>query len=116
MGRLQMLDETGDTTISWSEDRDEEMAAIIQKKMDEGMTFFIVERHGSRGPKLERPADAMRHRALAIPDEDLRKFVEAGAGTPEAAPAGRVAKSRVSRDAKEVAGSDAVGTKARRGG
>jgi len=113
---LTMLNERGDTTISWTPDRDEEMEAIIQKKMDEGVTFFVIEReHGAR-MKLEKPADAMQHRALAIPDEDLSKFVASGSGTAIATPDSPVRKSRVSRSAKEVASSKSVGVKPRRGG
>ena len=33
---LTMLNEAGDTTISWSEDLDDRMEEIIQKKMDQG--------------------------------------------------------------------------------
>lgn len=109
------LNECGDTTISWSEDRDAEMEAIIEKKMAEGVTFFIVERSGAR-MKLTSAGDARKHRALAIPDEDLRKFVEAGSGEATAAPTEPVRKSKVSRSAKEVAKSTSVAVKQRRGG
>jgi hypothetical protein len=119
MRSLTMLNEAGDTTISWTEDRDSEMEAIIQKKMDEGVTFFIVERV-DRGEavmtKLNVPGDARRTRALLIPDEDLQKFVEAGNAGVAPTPDAPIKKSRVSRDAKEVAKSDSVGVKPRRGG
>lgn len=115
MGALTMLNEAGDTTISWSEDRDEEMEAIIGKKMLEGVTFFIIEPRGAR-TKLEHAGDAAKHRALAIPDEDLRKFVEAGSGEVVKTPAKAVRGSRVSRNAKEVSKSESVGVRQRRGG
>ena len=47
---LTMLNEAGDTTISWSENLDDEMEKIIQKKMDEGCTFFIIAERGVRYP------------------------------------------------------------------
>jgi hypothetical protein len=113
---LTVLNECGDTTISWSEDRDAEMEAIIAKKMAEGVTFFIIEpRRGARR-KLNDAADAMKHRALAIPDEDLRKFVEAGSGSAGPTPDEPVRGSRISRDPKEVAKSHAVAAKPRKGG
>ena len=34
MRALTMLNEAGDTTISWTEDLDDQMEAIIRKKMD----------------------------------------------------------------------------------
>lgn len=116
MGALTMLNEAGDTTISWTEDRDDEMQAIIEKKMAEGVTFFIIEpRFGAR-TKLADAGDARQHRALAIPDDDLRKFVEAGSGEAVATPMAPVRKTRTSRNAKEVAASESVGVRQRRGG
>lgn len=122
MRRLTMLNESGDTTISWTPDRDAEMEEIIKKKMAEGVTFFVVERKGrpaaqpKRGPKLEDATSANRQRTLVIPDEDLEKFVSSGAGTVERTSDAKVETSRVSRDPKEVARSETVGVKQRRGG
>ena len=119
MRALTMLNEAGDTTISWTEDLDDQMEAIIKKKMDEGVTFFIIDPRGARMP-LEMAVQANRFRALAIPDEDLRKFVEAGAetGAAVAIPTTKepAKNSRISRNAKEVAKSTSVGVKQRRGG
>jgi hypothetical protein len=112
---MTMLNECGDTTVSWTEDLDDMIESIIKKKMSEGITFFIIEReHGTR-TKLLKPKDARKHRALAIPDEDLRKFVESGAEA-DATPEEPISKSRVSRDSKEIAKSQSVGVKQRRGG
>ena len=118
---LTMLNEAGDTTVSWTEDRDSEMEAIIEKKMKEGVTFFVVERGRGqtltkRGPKLEDAADARKQRALVIPDEDLAKFVGSGAGEAVKSPGSPIKKSRISRDAKEVAKGESVGVRQRRGG
>lgn len=118
MGSLTMLNEAGDTTISWTEDRDEEMQKIIEKKMAEGVTFFIVDDEQpatSRGARLESAKDA-KTRTVIIPDEDLQKFVESGAGQVNKASGKRIERTRVSRDAKEVAKSTSVGAKPRRGG
>jgi hypothetical protein len=117
MRSLTMLNESGDTTISWTEDRDEEMQAIIEKKMAEGVTFFIIDReHDGARMKLEHPFDARRYRALAIPDEDLARFVSSGSGVAVPTSTAPVRRSRVSRSAKEVASSRSVGVKQRRGG
>lgn len=122
MRSLTMLNESGDTTISWTPDRDAEMEEIIKKKMGEGVTFFVVERKGrpaapaKRGPKLEDAAAANRQRTLVIPDEDLAKFVSDGAATVERTPDAKIETSRVSRDPKEIAKSETVGVKQRRGG
>jgi hypothetical protein len=110
-----MLNERGDTTIYWSADRDAEVERIIEKKMAEGCVFFICEERGLR-TKLQDPADARRHRALAIPDEDWAKFCgEEGADvvkTPEAP----VKTIRKAKTAKEVASAQSVGVKRMVGG
>jgi hypothetical protein len=115
--RLTLLNHTGDTTIAWSEDRDAEMEEIIRKKMAAGVTFFIVDRGGSRmSCSITNPADAKKFRKLAIPDEDILKFVESGGGEVTAAPKEKVKKSRVSKDAKEIAKSESIGVQQRKGG
>ena len=105
--------------VSWTPDLDEEMEAIIRKKMAEGVTFFVVTRKNGKPTKLEDAADAKWHRAkgLHIPDEDLRKFVETGAtATVTRTPTAAIEDSRISRNPKEVVKSNSVGVKQRRGG
>ena len=113
---LTLLDATGDTTVSWTSDRDDEMELIIKKKMEEGVTFFIVERSGARA-KLSDASEARRHRVVAIPDEDLRRFVEAGGGEVTSADKAPVKKSRVGRKASEVVKAPvSIGVRQMRGG
>lgn len=116
MGALTMLNESGDVTISWTPDRDDEMEAIIEKKMAEGITFFIIEKPEGARMRLESAADASKHRAIAIPDDDFRKFVDDGSGKAIETPAEPLGKTRISRNAKEIASSQSVGVKQRRGG
>lgn len=128
---LTMLNEHGDTTLVWSPDRDDDMEAIIQKKMDEGCIFYVIEpRFGTR-EVLRDARHANRNRMLAIRDEDFAKFV--GASVPASAgvvsenatpptaavvdtPAAPVKTVRRGRTAREVARSESVGMKPRRGG
>lgn len=113
---VTMLNQSGDTTIAWTEDRDDEMEAIIAKKMREGVTFFIIENRAGLRSKLKKADDARKHRALAIPDEDLAAFVGSGAGEAVETPKEPVKKSRISRNPKEVAKSQSVGVKQMKGG
>lgn len=119
---LTFLNERGDTTISWTEDRDAEMEEIIRKKMAEGVTFFVVEpRRGkrpnaTRGDKLADAAEARKQRALVVPDEDLARFVGSGSGEAVSTPQESVKNEKISRDPKEVAKSHSVAVKPRRGG
>jgi hypothetical protein len=123
---LTMLNERGDTTITWPSDRDADMERIIEKKMADGCIFYLIDpRFGTR-EKLRDPADANRNRLLAIPDEDFAKFVggrvdpAAGAEHHTAAvvptPDAPIKNARRAKTAKEVASGESVGTKPRRGG
>lgn len=125
---LTMLDESGDTTITWNADRDEEMEATIAKKMAEGVTFYILpppRAPGTRGRKpapkpLKNPAKAREHRALSVKDEDFAKLVSAGTAdvAPRSEAEGALASGEVRRakTAKEVASGRSVATRARAGG
>ncbi len=116
-----ILNQRGDTTIVWTEDRDAEMTEIIRKKMAEGITFFVITpRFGgwlpSRKEKLEHPEDANAQRALSIPDEDFARFVEGGSGEAVKTPTARVEGARIERDPTKVAKTESVGVKPMKGG
>lgn len=123
---LTMLDRSGDTTITWNEDQDDAMEALIAQKMKAGVTFFILpQRKSSRGaaPKPKPFTsfnDAKKHRALAIPDADFSKFVLEGKGTavptPSSVAEGKAKGVRVSMSAKEVSKSRSIGIQPRAGG
>lgn len=131
---LTMLNQSGDTTLVWTEDRDDEMERIIQAKMDAGCTFFVIEpRFGTR-TKLKSAGDASKTRMLAIPDEEFAKFVSASgpsrrAQEPDAegadveptaaimpTPAKPARVTRKAKTAREAATSETVGVQPRRGG
>lgn len=120
MGSTTILNVMGDTTIAWTPDRDAEMAAIIAKKMKEGVTFFIIDEEGARSQLEATTAAAIKkavpRRRIAIPDADMLKFVESGAGTEMKTPETRRGRPRLSKDAAEVAGSHSVAVQQRAGG
>lgn len=120
MGSTTIFNQFGDQTIVWTEDRDDVMEEIIRKKMAAGVQFFIIERRDDGLPPGRAPlidaAEARKHRAVSIPDEDFAKFVESGLGTVMPTPRSRVTKSRQSKDPKEVAKSRSIGTQQRRAG
>lgn len=116
MGALTMVNSSGDTTITWEEDQDEVMAEILQKKIDAGCSFFIInERTGGRR-KLKRPAEAMKDRHLAIPDEDLMKFVSEGKGEIIKTPEKTATVRRKAKTGKEAAKHETIGIQPRAGG
>lgn len=118
---ITFLNEQGDVSITWTEEQDKKMIAFIQKKMDQGITFFIVEprAYGLLNPKrtkLTEPTKALKHRALSIGDEDFAKFVESGKVEIEPTPDGKVKTVEKSTDAEKVAKSQSVAVKPIKGG
>jgi hypothetical protein len=119
---LTMLNESGDQTIVWDEASDAQMEEIIRKKMDAGIIFFIIEPRffgllPSKKTELKDATEAKKHRALAIRDQDLSKFVSDAPGADMVkTPEGSVKTVRKSKDASEVAKSESVAVKPMKGG
>jgi len=116
-----ILNQEGDQTIVWTEDRDDEMEAIIQKKMDEGMVFFVVEPRffgllPSKKTELTDAAEAKKHRALAIRDEDFARFCGLDGADVVKTPDAKVKTVRKAKTAKEAAANQTVGVQPRKGG
>lgn len=121
MRELRLLDRNGDVVISWTEEHDDAIEKIIEKKMAQGMSFFVLEpKAGGLLPptrtKLENSADARKYRALAIDDPDFSDFIAAGKGTVEVHDPVPIKTSRRAKTAKEVVGSSAIGLKAKQSG
>jgi hypothetical protein len=118
---MTLLNAAGDQTLVWDEASDEMMIPIIEKKMAEGVVFFIVEPRffGLLPPKrteLRDAEEARKHRALALRDEDFARLVAAGNVGTAATPAKPTRGARISRSAKEVAGAQSVAVRHPRGG
>ena len=120
---LTMLNACGDTTLEWDSADDAAMLQIIQRKMDAGVTFYIIAKRqpGQKGrvadpKKLVDPKDAIKHRALSIPDADFSKFVLDGHGRAIATPPGPIQTVKRAKNAREVASGHSVGVQPRRGG
>lgn len=115
-----ILDLTGDTTVAWNEESDEQMTAIIKKAMERGVTFFILEAMPDgtyqRGERLWEADEAAKHRALTIPDADFSRMVGEGKAIAVKTPAAPRRSTKVSRDPSEVARSQSIGVQPRAGG
>lgn len=81
MRELIMLDETGHSEFSWTEDTDEVMIEFIQKKMKQGVRFFILEPRKILPDKM-KPVNSVfdigPNRKVSVSDSDMRKIVESG--------------------------------------
>lgn len=118
---MTLLNESGDTTVVWTEEQDDQMVEIIRKKMAEGITFYVVEPRffGILPPKktpLVKAEQATEKRALAIRDEDLIRFVSDGGGQFVKTPAEKVSGTKREKDPEKVAKSQSVGIRPMAGG
>jgi hypothetical protein len=124
---LTMLDQTGDTTLIWDETSDEAVIPVIEKKLAEGLTFFMLEpvAGGLVAPKripLTDVAQVRERRALAMADKDFAALVGLGQITVvktddagENAPTRR-GRTKISKDPKEIASGQSVASRRPRGG
>ena len=112
---LSLLNEMGDLSITWEADKDDEMAVIIQKKLDQGVRFFIVEPFNKSQVEVKTLAD-IKGRQINVPDEDVEKlFTEGKVGLIKRI-SGSINTLFGSTDAKEIAANHAVAVPQYRGG
>lgn len=95
---ITFLNSTGDITISWEKDKEKEMLALIDKKMKDGYTFFLLKPRagGLLGNKkvpaenieqIRKAGSVVAPDALAkavvmnLGDSDLSTAVAAGSAT-----------------------------------
>ncbi len=115
-----MLNESGDLTFVWTEDDDDKVIPVIQKKMEQGVVFFVVEPRGfgflpPRKTTLHKASDATKKRAISVSDEDFSALLNAGTGDL-AKPAGPVKTVRRAKTAKEAGTAHTVGVQQAKGG
>jgi hypothetical protein len=120
--QLTLLNGSGDTTIAWDDSEDESMRELIEEKMKEGWSFFIITpRLGGLLPPKKKPLLSMRQL-----DQDERSIGLDGAKLVNLLKSGKVRS--VERDkekietvaraatADDVIGAKAVAVKPKRGG
>lgn len=124
MPSMTIFNGRGDLTIAWDEADDEAVTAMIEKKMAEGYTFFILEPRlgGMAAPAkipLKRVSDALHQRAVALRlsdgDREIAGLIESGKAEPVATPSA-IRTKRKATSAKEAAASETVGVRPKRGG
>lgn len=79
MGSMTMLSMLGDVVISWDEQNKDKILKVIQKKMDEGYTFFTTKKFGfkvfSRRIKVS-PKNLHLVEEIILTDEQFDKMVD----------------------------------------
>lgn len=118
---LTMLNDAGDETIVWTEESDGTMREVIEKKMAEGVAFFIIEpRAFGLLPPIRRPVEtideAMEARAISMRDEDFRALILGGSAQVTKTPAKKINTVRRAETADDVVKNQSVGVKPMKGG
>ncbi|HAT61337.1 MAG TPA: hypothetical protein DCS83_02145 [Prevotella sp.] len=120
---LSLLDSSGDTTITWDEDRDDDIRAVIEKKMAEGVRFFIVKpRFGGLGKSKTQitSVDEIQNNTVSIEDADFIGLMSSSPKGIAAIPSNRdqteIVVVKAAKTASEVAVSHSVGIKPLVGG
>jgi len=113
---LTLLNEMGDLSLTWEADKDDEMAAIIQKKLDQGVRFFLIEPFTKKQIEVKRLED-IKGRQINVPDEDIEKlFTEGKIGIIKRITGSIMETIGTSSNAKEIASSHSIATRQFRGG
>jgi hypothetical protein len=115
----------GDLTIAWDQEDDEAILNMIESKMKEGFTFFIIEPRlgGMASPsktEIADPKNTLPNRIvsmkLADGDRAVAGLIEAGAVKPVPQPEKPVRGARKAKTAREVAKGESIAVKPARGG
>lgn len=77
---MTLLNETGDITLTWSDDQDAKIRKMIQKKMDEGYSFFRIESRFCGLVKKKIPvtsADRLKGNEVTLTDKEAARVLGA---------------------------------------
>lgn len=118
---LTMLNGSGDSSLTWTEESDSVMETLIAKKMAEGVTFFIVKPRvfgviPAGRKKAESVEEAMKGRSLSVRDQDFAKVIADGVAQLAKRPEGGEFEGEIVRDPKVAVRRHTVGVGARAGG
>lgn len=119
---MRLLDETGDTAITWAEPDDVDVLTYIQKKMDEGYVFFVERPRAVRAfmkRKKINDVSEVKERKLIVADTQANDLALEGKitlTTLKYAGGDDVATVKKATTAKEVATSRTIATRPLRGG
>lgn len=98
----------GDVTATWAEENDAIVLPEIQKLIDSGYMFFILEESG-QGDQVTTIEQANAARSIVIPNETLEKLHEAGMMSVGGIALGEIKNTgELATTAEQVAASDTL--------
>ncbi|MCV9964396.1 hypothetical protein OIU34_21135 [Pararhizobium sp. BT-229] len=116
-----LLNNSGDSTITWERENDEVMRDLIEKKMKQGVAFFVIPpralgfipRPKSRITDVE---EIMKRRSVSVKDEDFAAIIAAGMADVTDRPEIDTERAEQCHDPAVVARSQSIGVMPMRGG
>lgn len=116
-----LLNNSGDSTITWEKENDEVMRDLIEKKMKQGVAFFVIppkalgfiSRPKSRITDVE---EIMKHRSVSVKDEDFARIITAGLANVTDRPEIDTERAEQCHDPAVIARSQSIGVMPMRGG
>ena len=120
-GTLTLLNETGDIELVWSDEHEESMRALIEKKIREGYSFFIVERKLfgciERHKLVKDISEIKKGTKLLLKDEDaVRLFEEGKIGAKVNKSKRNIEARKRTKDVDEILNSDTLAVRPIAGG
>lgn len=117
---MTLLNEMGDIEVTWDSQNDDAMREVIEKKMKEGVRFFILKPFPGgflfRKTALKSMADLKENR-VKIGDSDVEKLFEAGKVEVIRTNSGATLETvAVAKTAKEASTKRTVGIRPLQGG
>lgn len=118
---ITFLNDSGDLEITWDEQQDAQMIEMIQKKMKEGVAFFIIEpRLGGiikKKVKITKTAQ-LGNRSVKVSDKDVQKLFNSGVAQPARLSTKNHDTNNAthSRDAAKIASSRSIAVRPMQGG
>ncbi len=118
---LTFLDETGDITIVWDEESEDQMIPLIQKRLDEGYQFFILQPRAipilpPKKVRAKNVEEIKKAGCAILKDADMDQLFKEGTISTSTASTGSLDVVRKGKTAKEIKSSQAVAVKPARGG
>lgn len=116
---LQFANYSGDITITWDEDQEDLIKKLVEQKMAEGYTFFILKNRptkignalfGKKREELKSSKDLDKAESLTIPTAATEAFVKA-LNDPEVAQAVLNGNAQLTKGTKRNKSTEMVATK-----
>lgn len=117
---ITFLNQSGDITITWEPEKDEEMKKMIKAKMDQGFSFFIVKSHFGtfKSHTRVKNVNQIKDHKVTVHDKDVEKLFLSGGVNVSNKPVSNISQVETvsSRDPEEIVKHNSYAVRPIRGG